>query len=115
MQVLTWNMKLKASSEKPGCWFIELLHCNAKPSLLAGSTKGLLIKIVNAFVTDKHMQVSNDLKSLFLEFFSADKHKARKCHNLFKMCAFEGLVFVYCIWKHLVLLFSTCFSIYPDH
>lgn len=30
------------------------------------------------FVMDKHMQISNDLKLFFFEFFSANKYKGEK-------------------------------------
>lgn len=46
------------------------------------------------FVTDKHMQGSYDLKSLFLVFFFflLINRKASKCHNRSKVCASEVLV-----------------------
>lgn len=50
------------------------------------------------FVTDRHMQGSNDLKSLLLEFFFLlINMKARKWHSLFKVCALEGFVFLFIV------------------
>ena len=36
----SWNKKEKVYFEKPWSWFTELLHCNAKPPLLAVNING---------------------------------------------------------------------------
>lgn len=53
---------------------------------------------LSMFVTDRHTQGSNDLKSLFLEFFFLlINMKARKWHSLFKVYTLEGLVFLFIV------------------
>lgn len=74
----------------------------------------VLIKIVNASDAVCHMQVSGDLKLLFLEFFSPNKHEGKEMPYLFKVCAFEGLGFCVLYLEVFSFILLNLHSFYPD-